>query len=266
MVDITQNTLNISITEILNDCEKWAKTASLLVKKFYRKEYTTSFKEDASPVTIADQTIEKKLKADILKKYPNVGIFGEESGVDGTLDGDLWVIDPIDGTRYFISGHPLFGMLLAYVRNGVVKAGTICMPILNEIYTGGEDNPAKCNGEFIRVSSQRNLEDAVIYINEGEKLFTNHPTKVKTLLKTGKTRRFGYDCYSHVLLASGFVDVVIDYDLKPYDFLAVSAVVEAAGGIVSDWQGKKLTLSSDGAIISAATPELHDKILRLLTS
>ena len=99
-------------------------------------------------------------------------------------------------------------MLLAYVKDGVTKAGAISMPILNEVYTGGEGIPAKRNGEIIGVSTLTNLDSAVIYINEGDKLIADHPSKIQALLNAGKTRRFGYDCYSHALLASGFVDVV----------------------------------------------------------
>ncbi|GHB49901.1 histidinol phosphate phosphatase [Pseudovibrio japonicus] len=259
-----QNKTDVSVSEILDDCEAWAKSAAVLARSFFRKDNQLSFKEDDSPVTIADRQIEKELKAGILGKYPDFGIFGEESGVDGSLDGDLMVIDPIDGTRSFISGNPLFGLLLAYLRNGETMAGAISMPILNEIYTGGAGTPAKCNGKEISVSTQTSLDDAIIYINEGDKLLVDKPEQAERLLKSGKTRRFGYDCYSHALLASGHVDVVIDYDLKPYDFLAVSAVVRAAGGIVTDWNGNDLGLSSHGAIISAATPELHEEVLKTL--
>lgn len=261
---MTETAAKPSVADVLADCETWARNAAVLAKSFFRQENPLSFKQDDSPVTVADQQIEKLLKAEIRKAYPDFGIFGEESGIDGSLEGDLLVIDPIDGTRSFISGNPLFGMLLAYLRDGEIKAGTISMPMLGEIYTGGLGVPARLNGRDICVSTQTDLSQAVLYINEGDKLLNERRTQAERLLQAGKTRRFGYDCYPHALLASGHIDVVVDYDLKPYDFLAVAAVVEAAGGIVTDWSGQALDLSSDGAIISAATPELHAKVLTLL--
>jgi len=244
----------------------WAEAARGTALKFFRQGTEVDFKEDQSPVTLADQTVEQELKSAIAAKYPDHGVFGEETGIEGGGKDCLWVIDPIDGTRSFISGHPLFGMLIAFLRKGQLLAGAISMPALNEVYCGGRGVPATCNGTPIEVSGQRNPDEAVIYINEGEKLLADHPDVAARLLRAGQTRRFGYDCYPHALLAAGHVDAVIDYDLKPYDFLAVSAVVEAAGGIMTDWRGNALTLESDGAVISAASPELHAALLKLLGS
>ncbi|AHD02257.1 inositol monophosphatase family protein [Leisingera methylohalidivorans] len=256
----------LSVDAILKDCLTWAVMSAETALGFFRQGTAVDFKADLSPVTLADQTVEKELKAAINAKYPDHGIFGEETGIEGGDKDCLWVIDPIDGTRSFISGNPLFGMLIAFLSKGRLQAGAISMPALNEVYCGGVGVPATCNGNPIRVSGQRNLDEAVIYINEGEKLLADHPRATARLLQAGQTRRFGYDCYPHALLAAGHVDAVIDYDLKPYDFLAVSAVVEAAGGVVSDWQGKPLTLESDGAVVSAASPELHAALLKLMNS
>ncbi|MEX0302448.1 MAG: inositol monophosphatase family protein [Leisingera sp.] len=256
----------LSVSTVLGDCVAWAEMSAATALRFFRQGNAVEFKEDLSPVTLADRSVEQELKAAIAAKYPGHGFFGEETGIEGDGNGSLWVIDPIDGTRSFISGHPLFGTLMAYLSKGQLQAGVISMPRLNEIYCGGRGVPATCNGTPIRVSGQCNLEEAVVYINEGEKLLADHPAIVARLLHTGQTRRFGYDCYPHALLAAGHVDAVIDYDLKPYDFLAVSAVVEAAGGVVTDWSGNALTLESEGAIVSAATPEVHAALLPLLSS
>lgn len=252
------------LKKIIADSEDFAKSAGITARKFFRRHNKTEFKEDESPVTVIDQMIEHDLKLAIAAKYPNDGIFGEESGVEGDLEGNLWVIDPIDGTRSFISGNPLFGMLLAYLENGAPVAGVISMPVLEEIYTGAVGQTAKCNGVAIRVSGQRTIETCTLYINEGDKLIAERPKQLSRLLKVGKTRRFGYDCYPHALLAAGHVDAVVDYDLKPYDYLALRAVIEAAGGIITDWQGQPLDLKSDGAVVAAASPELHSALLAVL--
>lgn len=254
------------LKQILASGETYAQAAGATARKYFRGHNEIAFKEDESPVTVIDQMIERDLKLAIATDYPDDGIFGEESGVDGDLDGNLWVIDPIDGTRSFITGNPLFGMLLSYVERGKPVAGIISMPMLNEIYTGAVGHPATCNGAPIKVSTQRNIDECALYINEGDKLMVQHPAPLSRLLAAGKTRRFGYDCYPHALLAAGHIDAVVDYDLQPYDYLALTAVIEAAGGVVTDWQGNPLTLSSDGAVVCAATPELHRSLLGLLKS
>ncbi|MBY6142336.1 inositol monophosphatase [Leisingera daeponensis] len=256
----------LSAETVLRDCAAWTEMSAATALGYFRQDTAVDFKADLSPVTLADQTVERELKAAIAAKYPDHGIFGEETGIEGGGKENLWVIDPIDGTRSFISGHPLFGMLIAFLSKGRLQAGAISMPALNEVYCGGLGVPATCNGTPIQVSGQRDLHAAVLYINEGEKLLADHPRTTARLLRAGQTRRFGYDCYPHALLAAGHVDAVIDYDLKPYDFLAVSAVVEAAGGIMTDWQGKALTLDSGGAVVSAASPELHAALVDLLNS
>jgi histidinol phosphatase-like enzyme (inositol monophosphatase family) len=260
-VDLTEDA---SIDQILADAEGFAQAAGKTARRYFRQHNDVSFKDDESPVTVIDQMIERDLKDAIKAKYPQDGIFGEESGVDGAMDGNLWVIDPIDGTRSFISGNPLFGMLLSYLREGAPTAGIISMPMLDELYRGAIGHPATCNGDPIKVSDQRNIDDCTLYINEGEKLIADQPDVLARLLAAGKTRRFGYDCYPHALLSAGHIDAVVDYDLKPYDYLALTAVVTAAGGIMTDWQGQPLDLSSGGAVVAAATPELHRSLLTLL--
>ncbi|MEP2639679.1 inositol monophosphatase family protein [Roseobacter sp.] len=252
------------IAQILEDGAAFARAAGKTARTYFRQHNDVAFKDDQSPVTVVDQMIERELKQAIAQAYPNDAIFGEESGVDGDLTGNLWVIDPIDGTRSFISGNPLFGMLMAYLEQGVPMAGVISMPFFQELYCGGVGHPATCNGQPIAVSGQQDIDDCTLYINEGEKLFAHHPDIFSRLVQAGKTRRFGYDCYPHALLAAGHIDAVVDYDLKPYDYLALTAVVGAAGGIVSDWQGNGLGLSSGGAVVSAATPQLHRALLDLL--
>ena len=251
---------------ILADCEKWAEEAAVVARQYFRQPTNVDFKSDESPVTVIDQLIEKNLKEAISKKYPNDSILGEESGTVQRDDNKLWVIDPIDGTRSFISGNPLFGMLIAYVEEGCPVVGTISMPILNEIYTGSANGTAKCNGQEIKVSGQTNIDESTLYINEGEKLIESHPEVLRNLLAAGKVKRFGYDCYPHALLASGHIDAVVDYDLKPYDYLSLSIVIQAAGGVVTDWQGNELTMESSGEVLATSSPELHEEYLKLLTT
>ncbi|QGX99764.1 inositol monophosphatase [Roseovarius faecimaris] len=245
--------------------EQIAKFASEMSREFFRRPLDVDFKSDESPVTQADRAVENAVRDYLRKHLPDHGIFGEEHGVEGEERRHMWVVDPIDGTRSFLSGHPLYGFLLAYLVDGTPRLGVIAMPALNEVLIGTLGQGATLNGEPIAVSAQTQLNDAILYINEGEKIYREHGGVFERLIQSGRTRRFSYDCYPHALLAAGHVDVVVDYDLQPYDILAVSAVVEAAGGIVTDWQGQPLSQGYSGAIVSACTPELHRSILDVLS-
>ncbi|HHG89198.1 MAG TPA: inositol monophosphatase [Devosia sp.] len=238
--------------------------ASVTARRFFRQSIAVEFKSDESPVTVADKTIESEIRTALTAAFPSFGILGEEHGLEGSEKTDIWVVDPIDGTRSFISGNPLFGMLLGLTRNQTPQLGIVAMPALEETYVGGPGLGARLNGEKISTSSCTSLENATVYINEAPRIFAGDEAAFRTLLNAGKTTRMAHDCYPHALLASGHVDCVVDYDLKPYDFLPVAALVQGAGGLMTDWDGKPLTQNSDGRTISAATPQLHREICDLL--
>jgi inositol-phosphate phosphatase/L-galactose 1-phosphate phosphatase/histidinol-phosphatase len=199
---------------------------------------------------------------DLERHFPGEAIFGEEYGQSG--DGaEMWTVDPIDGTRSFIAGLPLFGMLPGFLVDEQLKLGVIQIPALDEVYSGGEGLPAACNGAPILASGCKTLDEAHLFINEGDKLTVSEPERFQRLVRAGQLRRLGADCYQHALVARGLVDAVVDYDLQPYDYLPVSAVIKAAGGIMTDLQGNPLAMASDGRTITAATPELHAELLDL---
>lgn len=233
---------------------------------YFRGQLGTEFKADNSPVTHADKGIETLVRAYLNNHFPEHGIYGEEHGIEGADRQRMWIIDPIDGTRSFLSGHPLFGFLLGHLVDGIPEIGVIAMPALNEVFLGVKGKGATMNGDAIRSSKQTDLDQAILYINEGEKIYASQPKVFDHLTNAGQTRRFSYDCYPHALLAAGHVDAVVDYDLQPYDYLPVSVVVQESGGIMTDWGGMPLDLNSDGRVVSAATPELHAQLLMLVNS
>ncbi|EEE35540.1 SuhB protein [Rhodobacteraceae bacterium KLH11] len=251
-------------TDLVSHAMTIADLARDTALEYFRGRLGVEFKRDESPVTQADKTIEAKIRAYLAHHFPDHGIFGEEHGFEGQDCREVWIIDPIDGTRSFLSGHPLFGFLLGHLVGGRPDVGVIGMPALNEVFTGVVGQGATLNGNAIATSNQMRLSQSILFVNEGEKIFRDHPALFAKLMRSGQTRRFAYDCYPHGLLAAGYVDAVVDYDLQPYDFLPVSAVVEAAGGVMTDWDGKALDLHSDGRVISAATPELHAEMLDLV--
>lgn len=241
-----------------------ARVASGVAMEHFRRHLTVEIKSDDSPVTQADKAVETAVRSYLGEAFPDHGILGEEQGADGIDREYVWVIDPIDGTRSFLSGYPSFGFLLALLRDGRPLVGMIAMPALGEVFTGVAGQGAEMNGTPVSVSGQTRLDQAVLYVNEGDKLFEREPPVFRRLMQAGQTRRFAYDCYPHALLAAGHVDAVVDYDLQPYDFLPVSAVIAAAGGFMTDWNGAPLTLKSDGRVVAAATRDLHREVLALL--
>jgi len=231
---------------------------------YYRADLAVEDKADESPVTIADRETEKRIREEIAARFPEHGIFGEEFGKTNISADFTWIIDPIDGTRSFICGVPLFGMLLGVMHNGEAVAGLIRMPALGEVFAGARGVGATFNGEAIRCRPITRVDDARIYLNEASQLVEQEPERLKRLMSAGKMRRFSNDCYSFALVASGRVDAVIEIGLQPYDYLPVAPVIEAAGGVMTDWQGAPLGLDSDGKVIAAATKELHAELLKML--
>lgn len=237
--------------------------AESIARKHFRQGMDVIHKADESPVTIADHATEDFIRAGLHKAFPDHGIIGEEFDQKHT-EGDLqWIIDPIDGTRAFISGMPLFGMLVGLLQQGQPRLGVVRMPGLGEVYTG-DGVLADMNGQPLEVAETEDLSIAMLYINEADKIMRDAPDTFARLNRAGKDRRYSYDCYPHMLLAGGHVDGVVDFDLKPFDFLPLVPVVEGAGGLITDWQGKPLDLNSDGRVLSAATPALHAELLTLL--
>ncbi len=240
--------------------------ASEIPRRYFRASLDIDHKHDESPVTVADRETEQFIREALKSKFPEHAIFGEEFGREITGSDYEWIIDPIDGTRSFVSGLPLYGMLLSLLKSGEPVLGIVRMPQLDEYYVG-HDGRATANGStFLSTSSVRDMDNAIVYVNEAEKIAVNHPGLFTRLCSAGRVGRTGYDCYPHALLAAGHVDLVIDFDLKPYDYFALVPVVEGAGGIITDWQGRNLDFQSDGQVISAATAELHRQDLDLIAS
>ncbi len=252
--------------DILSTANLLADQAAKTSSSNFRTGVDIDLKGDQSPVTIADKQIEREARKLLAQNYPDHSILGEEYGSGDLTQDHVWVVDPIDGTRSFISGHPLYGFLLAHMERGECKLGMIAMPELGERFIGQKGLGATLNGKPISTSGKISLQDAIININEGDKLLEHEPEALRKLLKIGHTRRFAYDCYPHALLAAGQVDVVVDYDLKPFDFLPLAGVIEEAGGVISDWQGNPLTYESDGRVVSAASPKLHAALIALLNN
>lgn len=268
---------NISLG--LNDSEldrfadvgnKVADAAGEVIRGYFRKKFDILQKEDLSPVTIADQAAEESMVSILLESFPSHAIYGEENGwrCKEKFADYVWVLDPIDGTKSFITGKPLFGTLIALLHKGRPILGIIDQPVLRERWIGMSGRKTTLNGQEVATRDCAKLAQAYLYTTsphlfsgDAEDAFARVRNKVKVPL-------YGCDCYAYALLASGYVDLVIESGLKPYDFLSLVPVIEGAGGVITDWKGKQLywEASSDSHapsfnVVAAGDEELHQQAL-----
>ena len=248
--------------EIPAFAESLADLARGLARTHFRSTTAYERKADDSPVTIADRAIEQALRTAITERYPEHGILGEEMG-EITGRDHLWVLDPIDGTKSFVTGLPLFGTLIAVLAESKPHLGIIEMPALGERWSASSGRTA-FHGEPCKVSGCAGLGEARIYTSSPDVFPSEDWARYDRLSREAALRRFGGDCYMYGLLASGYCDLVVETSLMPYDYMALVPVVEGAGGLLTDWEGHPLTLDSDGRVVASASAALHEKALAYL--
>lgn len=241
-----------------------ADAAAVESMRYFRTPLDVITKADESPVTLADRAAEAAMRAVLAAQCPADGIYGEEHGRERLDAGRVWVLDPIDGTRSFITASPLWGTLIGVLEDGRVTLGLIDMPVLGERWIGQPGAGAQRNGRAVRVSGCRTLAQARIVTTSPDIFAADEWQAFDTLSRRCAMRRFGGDCYGYAQLAGGTIDLVVEAGLQPYDYLGPTGLIEAAGGIVTDWQGRPLGLQADGRVIAAATPELHAQALAVL--
>ncbi len=239
---------------------KIAIASGRIARKYFRTSVQVDNKssERFDPVTEADREIELYLRRQIQKQYPDHGITGEEQGV---LEGGAytWIIDPIDGTRGFIAGTPMWGTLLGLLKAGRPVLGVMHQPFVRETFYADRHSAWHKQGNAIQQLHARNtrtLTDAI--------LCCTHPNLFKSaadrsafqrLEKACRYSRYGTDCYGYTLLAAGHVDLVVEADLQAYDILPLIPLIESAGGVVTDWEGKPAL--QGGKVVAAANRSLH---------
>lgn len=232
--------------------------------RWFRSSLDIITKADDSPVTLADRAAETAMREILGMRCPADGIYGEEHGPE-RLDADrVWVLDPIDGTRSFITGSPLWGTLIGVLQGGRVVFGMVDMPVLGERWIGQAGKGAQRNGEPVTASGCTALDKARIVTTSPDIFSPADWQAFDRLSRQCAMRRFGGDCYGYAQLAGGTIDLVVEAGLQPYDYLGPTGLIEAAGGVVSDWLGQPLGLASDGRVVAAATPELHRAALGML--
>jgi len=250
--------------------ERLADTAGAAIRPYFRAPHGLETKADLSPVTLADRAAEAAMRALISAECPGDRIIGEEFGTSEGTSSRAWVLDPIDGTRAFIAGRPIFGTLIALVIDGWPVLGIIDQPIIGERWLGVIGRPTLFNGQPARTRACASLAGASIATTSPH-LFDDHQADHFIALARaaagGSMRQgpiYGGDCYNYACLASGHLDIVVEAGLKLHDFAALVPVVEGAGGRMCDWAGEPLNADSRGDVIAAGDPARIEEIVELL--
>ena len=219
------------------------------------------------PVTIADRAAEQAMRAILAQQRPQDAILGEEFGHQPGTSGLTWVLDPIDGTRGYISGTPTWGVLISVADETGPLFGIIDQPYIGERFAGGF-GIAEVKGPMARADLKcrtgRRLADATIMTTFPEVGNASDGRAFHAVASQAKLTRYGMDCYAYALVAAGQVDLVIEAGLNAYDIQAPIAVITAAGGIVTDWDGGPV--HKGGRAIAAANPDIHAEALAILQS
>jgi inositol-phosphate phosphatase / L-galactose 1-phosphate phosphatase / histidinol-phosphatase len=251
--------------------QRLADAAGAAIRPFYRAAYATELKEDRSPVTEADRAAEAAMRRLLDAEAPGDGVVGEEYGEKGGVTGRRWVLDPIDGTRSFTAGRPIFGTLIALVEGDWPVLGVIDQPIARERWVGAAGRPTTFNGATVRTRSCPALEGALLATTSPH-LFRGDEVegymRLAHAVSGGNLRQgpvYGGDCYNYGLVASGCLDVVCEAGLQLYDFAALAPVVEGAGGRMCDWRGDPLTAASEGQVLAIGDPARVDDVLEALS-
>lgn len=260
----------MTLDDLAAVAEAAADAAGQAIRPHFRTQLAADLKADASPVTLADKGAEAAIRAVLAARTPDIPILGEEEGGTPRDDGDLWVVDPIDGTRAFITGRPLFGTLIALVRHGVPVLGVIDQPVLHERWVGIAGQATRFTspigaGGAARARRCGSLAEAE-YASTSPSVYTRGDWARFQAL-AGKVRRtsWGGDCYIYGLLALGLLDIVTDATMQPWDWAALVPVVEGAGGRVTDWEGRALRFGTDGRVLAVGDARLLAPAVGLLT-
>lgn len=268
-------------TELIATAEALAEAARRETLRHFRKPGGIGAENKAvpgnervpfDPVTVADRAAEAAMRGILAARRPQDGIWGEEYGVVRGSSGLTWVLDPIDGTRGYLSGTPTWGVLIALSEAGPAEAGpgaplfgVIDQPYIGERFLGGFGR-AEVTGPLgragLRVRAPRPLGEAILFTTFPEVGSPEEGAAFARLARQVRLTRYGTDCYAYALLAAGQIDLVVEAGLQPYDVAAPIAVIEAAGGMVTDWQGRPA--QGGGRVLAAANAEVHAQAMAVL--
>lgn len=237
-----------------------------ILQRYYRTRLDIDSKGDASPVTQADRECESALRSAIGTAFPGHGIIGEEFGSEREQAEFVWVLDPLDGTRAFVTGRPMFGTLIALTQGGVPILGVIDMPILGDTWVGATGHGTTLNGEPVSARTCASLGDAYFSVALPQMFAGADRPRHDALAAAVKSATYGGDCYQYAMVATGFIDLVVERTLGLYDFMSLVPVLEGAGAIITDWEGRQLDIRSGDQVVAAGDRRVHEQALALLNA
>ena len=241
-----------------------ADASGAVIRRHFRQPFDIEHKGDDSPVTVADRDAERAIREILGNRRPKDGIIGEEYGAERPEAGLVWVIDPIDGTRSFVIGRPVFGTLISLLANGRPVLGVIDQPIIGERWVGAAGRATRFNDRPVRVRACAGLDKAHLATTSPHQFTAGDRATVFDIGEAAASIVYGDDCYNYAGLASGWIDGVIEDGLKLHDFAALQPVVAGAGGIMTDWRGDPLTAQSAGDVLACGDKRLHEALMRRL--
>lgn len=254
------------LARFLAAAEAAADVAGAVVRPFFRAALGVETKDDRSPVTIADRSAEQAMRAVLTERFPDHGVLGEEFGLDRPEARLRWVLDPIDGTRAFVSGRPTFGTLIALLEGDTPILGIIDQPVSGERWVGAVGRRTVFRGPYGGQAGCRtcgSLAGAELSCTSPEMLGPDQP-RWERLVGAVRRNYWGGDCYAHGLLALGQIDIIAESSMHLWDWAALVPVIEGAGGRVTDWSGETLRPDGDGRVLSVGDPTLLPAIVALL--
>ncbi len=257
------------IVEALTYAQQAMQGAGEIAMCYFRQPLQVENKLDEhsfDPVTQADREIEAYLRAELTRCCPTFGVIGEEGGITPGMSDIDWIIDPIDGTKAFISGFPTWGILVGLQQGNRVLAGLMHQPATDELFYGSTAGAFfQQEGQTLAMQSRQDvrLEEALLYCTH-ENMFANaeNLATFRKVAAKARLQRFGGDCYSYCMLALGQIDLVIEDTLQPYDIVPLIPIIEAAGGVITDAQGKSPV--AGGFVVAAGNKRLHAEVMALL--
>jgi len=242
-----------------------ADAAGDIALTYFRKHVSIEAKDDKSPVTQADREIEQRLRALIAKKFPSHGVVGEEFGKENEKAEFVWVIDPIDGTRAFMTGKPLFGTIIGLMHEGMPRVGCVDQAFTKERWFGIDNAYATHNGARIHVAAPRALADARLYTGSPDMFRGDNFESYLDLCRAVKWPQYGCDCYAYGLLAMGWTDLVVEQKLKIHDVAGIAPIITGAEGFLADWDLKPVTFDYAGTAVASSCKELAAEAVKFFT-
>jgi len=257
------------VAEALDFAKNLLPAAGSLALRYFRRTLQVDNKlgkDSFDPVTCADREIEALLRTELRRRFATFGVIGEEQGHTPGRSDVNWLIDPIDGTKAFISGFPTWGILLGLQQGDRALAGLMYQPVTGELFFGSAAGGRLFqHGQSVALQtrSTQRLGDAILYCTH-EKMFADETNLAAFRRISAKARlqRFGGDCYAYCMLALGQIDLVVEDTLQPYDIVPLIPIIEAAGGVVTDAQGRSPV--AGGFVVAAASRALHEEAMSLL--